>query len=464
MRTYLSLNLSPPLASGLGLCLMVVTALIIFSHSISQTLAPQGGTDFHSYWYYGHFVWQKMDPYQAFFAHATPSVPITYLDKVIVEQLPIAKPGLARTPANTAPLVLLLSLFSRLSWPTAKSVWMIFNLLLTLIIPWLTIRLLPAQANLSRFQKGIIYFSFYVLQGTRIANWVGQTTVLVFILMLGTLLTLKRHRFLAGLMLGLAMSKYSLAMPIFLFVLFQQAYGVAAMSLLVQTGGLLAVSWLGHRSPLVVGREYFQMVLHHMPLPGIHLATLFPAGTITATIIVGIGSAALFMLLWHWRLRFRPFPAASPAGMNVGSFQVVIILTLWSLLAVYHRPYDTLAVILWIALLVYGLGNPNIWHLSQAQRSLFGGYLVGFIGVMSLPASLMGFVLPPHLMPGWYQLVNQTMTLTLLVTLSLSLWLLGRTPPLNAKNKNMTTLKKVKNQVLGSQSRKTRFLRPHSHK
>jgi len=87
----------------------------------------------HSYWYHGHYVKAGEDPYQAFF------------DGVVTENLPPAQPGLANTPANTAPLVLGLSIFSWLSWTQAKTFWMFINLCLTLLIPGLVIRLLPEK-------------------------------------------------------------------------------------------------------------------------------------------------------------------------------------------------------------------------------------------------------------------------------------------------------------------------------
>ena len=98
------------------LIFMVLYSVISLGRAVARGLGPVGGQDFHSYWYSGHFVRQGQDPYRAFFDREKPNVPINYLDGAVTRELPVARSGLCKTPANTAPLVLLLSLFSLFSW------------------------------------------------------------------------------------------------------------------------------------------------------------------------------------------------------------------------------------------------------------------------------------------------------------------------------------------------------------
>ncbi|NKQ36716.1 MAG: hypothetical protein HF973_14020 [Chloroflexi bacterium] len=106
------------------LFLMLPASIIFALFSVREVLLPRGSADFHSYWFSGHFLRQGTDPYQAFFDRRVPSVPVHYVDGLTTEQAPVAQPGLAITPANTAPITLLLSLFSWLSWPSAKLLWL----------------------------------------------------------------------------------------------------------------------------------------------------------------------------------------------------------------------------------------------------------------------------------------------------------------------------------------------------
>jgi len=113
---------------------------------------------------------------------------------------------------------------------------------LTKLIPGLVIRLLPEKNSLTGFHKLLIFFVFFILQGTRIANWVGQTTLLVFFFMLTALLVTRKNEFLAGILLGIALSKYSLAISVFLFLLLKREYLILIISLVVQVLGAAIVS------------------------------------------------------------------------------------------------------------------------------------------------------------------------------------------------------------------------------
>ncbi len=419
-------SLSP--LNKIMLLAMGLISLIIFGHSVKQSLASLGSTDFHSYWHYGHFVRQGDDPYLAYFNHATPSVPVKYLNGVTVHKLPIAKAGLADTPANTAPLVLLLSAFSWLSWEPAKVIWMIFNLVLTAFIPWLVIRLLSAKEASGYFQSGLIFFLFFILQGTRIANWVGQTTLLVFALMLGSLALARKNWILAGLMLGIALSKYSLAISVFLFLLFKRQYRLLTVSLLTQLGGVLLVSFLGNHSPLLTIEHYLKMIAHHTLLPGIHLGSLFAPGSVWALTVTVIGSLAFLAFLWLNRIRFNSTELALNDTLTFSEWHILSALILWSLLVVYHRAYDTLTVIIFITLMIYGLNQPASWIISPGQKIALGIFTAIFIAIMSVPSSVMGIVLSADMMTEWYQWVSYTMTFTLVAALSVNLWLLRRLP------------------------------------
>lgn len=413
----------------IGLCLVTMLLLSIrhVASMFTNTCAVDGAGDFHSYWYAGHFIRQGSDPYHAFFAGETPSVPVKYLDGVVIEALPIAQPKLTRSPTNTAPMVLLLSVFSLVSWPLAKMLWLACNLILMFITPWLMIRLLPDGNKLGVVSKLLVFLTFFGLIGTRNTAQHGQVTFLVFALMLGSLLTVDKNWLASGMMLGLAISKYSLALPVFLFFLYERKYRIIATSLAFQVFGFLTLSFLIGESPVSLLEGCFDMLLFHASKNTgsvvIHLASLFPHGGILPVITVLAGTLIVWGLLGLWLWRFDN-QRVRTSIISFGKLHVVTILTLWTLLVAYHRPYDTSVVLLFIALVVYGLGEPELWHLSRWQKNFLAVFLVVSIFVMSLPGDLMGRILPQSMMPVWFRILYTLLTVTLILMLGVSIWLL----------------------------------------
>lgn len=399
---------------GVVLAFMTLASLVVLAHSVMQVLSPGGATDFHSYWYYGHFVRMGLDPYQVYF------------EGVQAVQAPTPQPGLANTPANTAPLVLALSVFSWLPWEQAKVLWLLVNLALTLWIPGMVIALLPGREALTAFSRALLYFVFFALQGTRIANWVGQTTLLVFALMLGALLLRREHKVWAGVCLGFALSKYSLAMAVFLFLWLHREYLILALGVAVQALGVLIVSLLGGHSPLITLQHYVKMVERHAPLPGIHAASLAPGSSAFAAAVVLAAVLALILFYIYYGRQWKASPAEPGVRLSFMDLHALAFLLLWSLLAVYHRAYDTVVVIVFLSLFLVGLWGTFGWRLREGERKVLAGFVVVFVVVMSLPSSLMGFVLPAQVMPRWYAAVSYGTTGVLVLALAVTAWLLGR--------------------------------------
>ena len=186
---------------------LALYAALSTARMVTNTLAWYGATDLYSWWWSGHVIRQGGDPYQAYFDHTVIELPVRYLDGFVVHSLPISR-GLPAVPTNSPPMLFLLHLLSYLSWDTAKVTWMLLNMAMVATIPWLVLRLLPVRLN-ALFQL-IIVLAFYGMLGPRMAVAQGQTSPLVFLLMLSTLLWVrKQHRWLPGVALGIALSKCS---------------------------------------------------------------------------------------------------------------------------------------------------------------------------------------------------------------------------------------------------------------
>ena len=392
---------------------MLVATIAFTIHGIREVLSPHGATDLHAYWYSGHFVRQGTDPYQAYFDGQLPALPVHYVDGVIDRDGPVVQPGLAITPAYTPFMIVLFSGSSFFSWPTAKLLWMLFNMVLVLLIPWLVIKLLPEDANLSNIVKLFLLLAFFCLQGTRISIWTGQASLLVFALMLLALLTMNKNALIPGLFLGIALGKYSLAIGLVLFLFYKRRYLIIGLAFAWQLIGLLLLSLFVQVSPLAIIENNVRLLLHYTDFPGVHLASLFPnvpVLSVTAVLILTLGTG--------WVL-FRQYRMAKQEKQPLFDLYVLTILTLWSLLVAYHRAYDTILIILFIALTLYELTHDRLGQLQKKKDIVFLGI---FIVTLSIPSSIMALVFPAAVMPAWYRLVSVAMTLALLSALLITSW------------------------------------------
>jgi hypothetical protein len=411
------------------LILFALNALLSIGRAVTRTINPDGGgIDLHVYWLAGHFIRQGDDPYLAYRQRQEPDLPVHYIDGATTETPPIAQPGLATLPAIMPPLVLLLAPSAFLSWPTAKLIWLICNLALMVAIPWLLVRLLP-RPGLTASQTLLVALIFFGFSATRVAVWTGQTTLLVFFLMIVALLLHRRNSWLSGIALGFAMAKYSVALPAFLILLYRRSVRAWGISLLVQALALLALAWIAQRPPLAVLQTYLSLAARYLISPGIHLATIFPQQSRPLSYAILAVGLALLIGLAVWTLRARP-TASTSAHANVTAlidFHLFAILSLWALLVAYHRIYDAAISIVFVALIVYGLSHrpvwSSLWKLSETGRRGVFALLALFVGVQTLPGEVMGRFLSPEQTEVWLRLVDQSITYSILLALALSIWL-----------------------------------------
>ena len=402
----------------LSIVLLVLVTLVSLL-SVGRVLSKGGrpGLDFHSYWYPGHFIWQGTDPYRAVLDEREPSLPVYYLDGETVTEGQVAQSGWRGTPANTAPIVLLLAPLSRLSWPTALAGWQFLNLGLALLVPWLIVKLL--RQNLLSWKGWLVLTVFFSLIATREALEYGQTSILILVCMLAGWYLGQHHPVVAGLLLGIALSKYSLAFPVFLLFVYKRWFKGLAVSIAVQLVGILAVATSGKTSPFDVIESYIQILKLHLGLPGMHLTggILKNLGVLSSVILL-VGSVVVLTLLVHWYLSHLDLGIPSDC---IAEFNLVTIVMLWDLLVFYHRRYDNVAGILFVALVIlcvhgrvdeFAIGIP--FGLSYRLRVLV--YVV--TGLISL-----AWIMPTYLLLG-DQLYVYSFQLANVTALAVSIWLL----------------------------------------
>jgi hypothetical protein len=402
----------------------LIYALSVAAYLLIETGTPLGARDYHQFWYAGQFIIQKRDPYKAFFDGEKPSLPIHFADGVTVNQYPVAQYDLEITPSNTPAMLLALAPFAYFSWWTAKWSFLILNVILMLATGWLAIRQVPfGSVNLPRIQVLLIFLVYFDFSATRIAIENGQTTLLVFLLMMLALIFSKRAWYVSGLALGLALSKYSLSLPVFLFFLYQKNFRVLALAVAVQIAGVVGMSALSGDTPFRIVQENTMLFFRLFDQPGVHLSRWFEfiSNNHFMTIIPSlIMTALIFLPMFLWLQRT---PRGTVEQEEVRDFHILTVLFLWTLLVAYHRLYDTLILIFFVILVFKGLARPGIWDLSRRWQNALVAFTVVFIPlILVLPARIVDLLLP-----FYYGRVSDFITTILLVVmLVISMFLLWR--------------------------------------
>lgn len=372
-------------------------AVAVTIYLFVETAKPLGSRDFHQFWYAGHFIIQGRDPYEAFFAGEPPALPVVYLDGVTIEQYPIAQYDLEITPSNTPMMLLLLTPFSYFSWYVAKWAFLVLNLILMLVTGWLVIRHFPfRRIKLSLIDEVLIFLVYFDLSATRIAIENGQTTLLVFLLMILALIYADRSWRTAGFTLGIALSKYSLSLPVFLFLFYKRNFKVLLVAIAIQLLGVLGVALATATSPLTIIIENIQLFFRLFDQPGIHFSRwfeVFSDNPFVSLIPVLVLTLLIFVPLVLWLRTLSPSDAESEAVVD---FHLLTILFIWTLLIAYHRLYDTLIILFFIVLVFKGMATPNLWNLTEKERNGLLAFMATIPAILILPARIVGRFLPNY--------------------------------------------------------------------
>lgn len=403
------------------------------------------GVDLHAYWYAGHFIRQGNNPYfamasdptpdywnpkilgsgepteQEFDQHA-PHVPVGYIDGKQTLRQPVAQ-SLIMPPVMTAPITLLLSLTSWISWPTARFIWMVINICLALMIPWIAIKLLPDSNLLDLVDKLLIAFIFYNLYGLRISIAVGQQTLLILFFLLEAMLFSKKNWLLAGIFLGLGLSKYSIALPVFLIILFMRQYKIIMISFAIQLLGILVLSFTQGGSPILTLFAYIKFALFYSSQFGIHIAARLPNNQLLSIIInmILVIFSVSVLILWFYRYKI----SWNKIGLfSETSLMILSILTLLTLLITYHRVHD-IPILIYYLITVYSilllpdkmLPNPCL----RIAAILFYPATIAILIFPTFTAQISNLLHMPTIIYQWLSIVENIITITLVALLGFSL-------------------------------------------
>lgn len=405
----------------------IILVLVVDLYTIVRAVnQPDGSHDFHPYWYQGHFLRQGNNPYRAYLTGMQLHFPIEYLDGVVRAEPPIGEPGLSISIPCTAPLTLILFSFSVVSWPLAKWLWLLFNFLLMALLPFFVLRAFPRFQNFARNEQLLLALIVYTFGSIRASVEIGQSTLVVFTLMLGSLI-LRSNWLASGILLGFALSKYSLALPVVLFLILElrsRNILIIGTALLTQVAGLLPITLISGDSPVQIIANYadiFKQMADAHALAGVQLAILFPPESklITPTLLL-LTSVTVGIIAFWWSFRKR----LTEEALLLANYHLLVAILLWTFLIVYHGGYDLLTTLTIVPLLLYAIRYPEVWQLSRIHVWLIIGVLVLFIGLFSVPYETLNSLtlrLPSLALMAQFE---RGYVITLLFLLIVTFWLL----------------------------------------
>jgi hypothetical protein len=281
--------------------------------------------------------------------------------------------------------VVLLAPLAKLSFDTATRVWFALNLAMTGLSTYLAIKLFgdewPWRIKLLLVCFALTWAPF------RVTLRNGQITLLILALLLGSLLAWRHNRrVLAGVLLGLALCKYTLSFPFIFYFVWQKQWKVilAAAGVQVALTGAFAY-WLGITFTEAV-IDYLTMVTR--------FSMTFPGAADLNSLLLGLTGGqrllstllGLTVVLVTLVLMFVVFRRTRELR-NV-HFALLALFALWS---VYHRTYDFMLCLIPVAVLIDFVMQRRLIAFSYfwlAGFSLLALGLPGFVIRLGLESSV----------------------------------------------------------------------------
>lgn len=238
---------------------------------------------------------------------------------------------------------LLTSPVAALEWESAEVVWFLINIGSCFAIIWIIeSKLLPPPIHVHRLV--LLVLVFFASGPVSAIILIGQTSLIIMVFAIAGYSALSKKPVLAGILLGLAFSKYSLTFLLALFLLFDRRYRTLLTAILVQLLGLVFISIAVNATPQIILADYFALVRHfayestelnlHSRIVdlGLHQSAALTFDLIGLT-------ATIFTILAYIKL-----------GANRSLAQDNALLLPFLLIAsipfVYHRHYDAIVLIL----------------------------------------------------------------------------------------------------------------------
>lgn len=279
-------------------------------------------------------------------------------------------------PPFTIPLISPLAI---LSFERARILWLGINLLATGVSIHLVLCCFKSWTTKVKFYLALLVLS---LASFRVTLRVGQISLIVTALLLGTLLAQSRNRkCLAGVLLGISLCKFTLSFPFFLYFLWKKEWKILTAAILLM---MLLTQLYALRLKLSLSKVVSDYVTVMSKL-FITNTSAFIGSTEIRPLLNWLTGGDYFWsnILWVMLLTSSVIIMAFVFTRRPEAKQIhFAILSLFALWAVYHRTYDSVLYIIPIALLLE--------FLLHREHKTFGVVWLAATGllVLSLPGLL----------------------------------------------------------------------------
>jgi hypothetical protein len=240
--------------------------------------------------------------------------------------------------------------------------------------------------------KLLVFVIALAMVSTRAVLNNGQTTFIVIVLSLLALLLRRRAWLLAGLCLGIALSKYSIVLPTVLYLFFEgraRNLLILGSAALVQVLGVYLISQMSGDALLTVVQQYatlFGNLAQADTEVGVQLSRLVGAGNAAQVVLSLVMTAGLLAGLALW---WRALSSSEAALRPLFDYAMWVVAILWTMLVFYHGGYDLIVILPAVPLLLLIVTRAPAMGLATFDRALAGVGLLLYVGVFCMP--LQGF-------------------------------------------------------------------------
>ena len=379
------------------ICILASTAIISVGQLVMKSYTnnhfdnERWGLDLYQFWYGGKFLLQGKNPYIELYQRR----PLEYSKDV--GNYPQASQNQAKekrwkvhiVPAS-APVFLLMAPLSLLPWVSATLAWLLVNMVLGVFFVWIILKCIGKK--LLSLDGFLLMSLFFNLISTRQVFELGQTSLIVAAFMWLSFLVLSRNEIFSGILLGIAFSKFTLALPMIFYFVYKKKIWALLFCCLTQVVGVLVLCIITQTNPVITVKAYLagsRLVLNQTQSFAVHLSSL-QWGSISSALMWIITTATIVASLWS-RARH-----SSVHSEELTALTLISIYSFWSLLVLYHGRQDMVIALPFIALVLFGLNA----HDSSGEHSvsITGGERLLISAMCAMIMSV--WIFPVYLLTG----------------------------------------------------------------
>lgn len=373
----------------------------LFIHT-DGTIGISTGWDLRGMWNFDHAIIDGINPY-----------PYALRGECY---MPLDFDGDCLPILNTPLFALITTPIAALDWNKAQVVWFILNIISIMIILALIERkLLPVPVQIPRFI--LLVLLFFASGPVSSILQIGQTSIIIFVFALLGFILLPKSQLLAGVFIGLALSKYSLTFLIVLYLLLDHKYRALTTAILTQVIGLLLISLFVNTPPQTILADYVTLATRFVDSTtefNLHSRIIdlgLSRSMAFALDLIGLAITSMTILVY---VKF-----SKSRDQRLDNVLMLPFLLIASIPFVYHRHYDSVVLIL--------LTMPYFWDKQNRDKSLSNSWfekyslpvvIVVVLFVLYYPRTLIPYSTSPTLQTGLLFLDTFTILLTWAVLLS----------------------------------------------